>query len=457
MKMWSRLTVLLLGGYLALSRSFAYWGLPALLTPLGLPAYPLYIGEVTLAAFVLLKPSLSVRRWFSGIAVRSTLSGVSWSLYALIFYGIFQLLRGISLEHSPVTALQNLAFNFYPLYFFLGLWVGEHHPDFLRRFLHTFAWVIGVYGVAYMLALHRLPVVIPGTEVPLFGQPAGSAVALVGLLCYERTLVRAWAPLLLNTFVLLGLQVRAEWVGFVVALLLWGWLARRLSRVVAGIAVVVLLLFLGAIFDINLPSPRGEIATRELIGRGIAPVDPERAELYTEDAEVYAGTVSWRTRWWSAIWNSVHSEPTSALLGLGYGYPLANLGLYVPPEVRTPHNVFFYALGYSGWLGLAFFLALEVALTRLLLRANRASGELFGLAFLGMSLTISVFSNFFETPFNAIPFYLLIGIAAAPALRPLATGRPGLRLPASIPEAERPQVPAPAGPTSLPPVGGRRA
>ncbi|MDQ4144963.1 MAG: O-antigen ligase family protein, partial [Actinomycetota bacterium] len=419
----------MLAGYLSLSRSFAYLGLPTLLVPLGLPAIPLYLGELSLAAFVLAKPSLSVGRWFKAMLAPSPLSGVSWSFYALFFYGIFEVLRGISLGYPPITALQSFAFNFYPLYFFLGLWIGGRRPNFLPKFVRAFAWWNGIYGVAYMLFLHQLPFFLPGTEVPLFSQPTGSAIALVGLLCYERRLMNAWLPILLNCFVLLGIQVRAEWAGFVAALLLWGWLAKRLSRVLAGVAAVGLLLLLGALLDINLPSPRGEIATRELIGRGIAPVNPELAAQYTEEAEVYAGTVSWRTAWWSAIWNAVHDEPETALIGLGYGYPLATLALEVPPIIRTPHNVFFYALGYSGWLGVVFFACFQIALGRLLWRARGAS-QLFGLAVFVMGLTISLFSNFFETPFNAISFYLLVGIAAAPALS--VTAPPRAQLPSEL-------------------------
>jgi hypothetical protein len=37
----------------------------------------------------------------------------------------------------------------------------------------------------------------------------------------------------------------------------------------------------------------------------------------------------------------------------------------------------------------------------------------------------SVFDNFFETPFGAIPFFLILGIAAAPLVTPSrANGEP---------------------------------
>lgn len=84
--------------------------------------------------------------------------------------------------------------------------------------------------------------------------------------------------------------------------------------------------------------------------------------------------------------------------------------------LRTPHNIFFYALGYGGWIGVALFFLLQVSLARLLLRAYRVTGQPFGLVFWAMSLSLAFFGNFFETPFGAIPFYLLTGLAIAPVL-----------------------------------------
>ena len=85
-------------------------------------------------------------------------------------------------------------------------------------------------------------------------------------------------------------------------------------------------------------------------------------------------------------------------------------------EVRTPHNGFYYALGYTGWVGVVLFGLLQFAILRLLWQAFRCCGAVIGLAWWAMGFTVGLFGNFFETPFGAIPFYLLLGMSMAPAL-----------------------------------------
>jgi hypothetical protein len=67
--------------------------------------------------------------------------------------------------------------------------------------------------------------------------------------------------------------------------------------------------------DVDLPSPSGRgggrISVQEIVGRALAPLNPSLAEQYSEHAESYAGTVSWRTGWWQAIWAAVSKNPTT--------------------------------------------------------------------------------------------------------------------------------------------------
>jgi hypothetical protein len=223
---------------------------------------------------------------------------------------------------------------------------------------------------------------------------------------------------------MIGVQVRADWLGFSVGLLTYGIVTlgrgfQHLQRIVCAVAVALGLLVVGYIVDFQLPSPVGRggtISSREIIGRALAPLNSDIARQYSHNADSYAGTFSWRTEWWHAIWTSVLAEPVRAVIGYGYGYPLYSLTNYVPNDVRTPHNVFIYALGYGGWVGVAIFFLLQFSLLRLLLQAYRITGQPFGIMYWATALSGAFFSNFFETPFGAIPFYLLVGLAAAPAL-----------------------------------------
>jgi len=413
-KLWLFIVAFLLFGYLSMNRSFAY---------LGIPPLKLFIGELVLGAFLLTRPQALFGNWASALLNILPLSGVAWTLYLFLAYGILQFLRGIATGHPPFTAIQNLIFNIYPLYLFLGVWIGLQYPTFLPKFFRLFAWWHGLYGIVYILILDRVPWIIPGSslEVPVFSAPTGSGVALLGLFSFEPKLIRVWFLLLLNACVMLGIQLRSEWLGFSVGLLVLSLFGKQMRRVLKGVGIVVVLLSLGYITDFSLPATStrgGEISTRGIVGRVIAPLDPKLAAKYTEHSETFVDTVSWRTTWWQAIWDSVHEDETRSFLGHGYGFQLSSLVPYLEdrPDVRTPHNVFYYALGYGGWIGVALFFALQFCLARLLWSAYRLTNQPFGIAFWAMSLTWALFDNFLENPFRAIPFYLLIGLAIAPAL-----------------------------------------
>jgi hypothetical protein len=67
-----------------------------------------------------------------------------------------------------------------------------------------------------------------------------------------------------------------------------------------------------------------------------------------------------------------NSAPLLEAFGHGYGFDLFSLA---PPEVRggqekwevrTPHSVFYYPLGYTGWVGVVLFAALQLTILRLL-------------------------------------------------------------------------------------------
>jgi len=196
-----------------------------------------------------------------------------------------------------------------------------------------------------------------------------------------------------------------------------------MGRVVAGVSAVAALLIIGFITDFQMPAPStrgGQISTRDIIGRVISPVDPELAAEYSETAKTTAGTAEWRIVWWRAIWNTIHDSTETALIGEGYGYPLADLVGYSERDIRTPHNVFFYALAYGGWIGVVLFFALQATVAHLLWLGSKFSGTPCGLAIWALFFCGAFFGNAFETPFGAIPLYLISGLAAAPALMKVA-------------------------------------
>jgi hypothetical protein len=409
---WLGIIGILVIGYLSFSRTFAY---------IGIPPAKLFISEVCLVLFLLWGPRVGSKSWLEITRKLPCLRSLRLWYALFLAYGVFQVMRGIASGYPPLLALRDLAFNYYPLYFLLGLWAGIKRPDLLPRILRGFAWFNGIYGVFFILFLNRLDWFVPGVSnevapVAIFGQPIYSFVALLGLLAFERNLRSVLHLLMLNFFVLLGMQIRGEWLAFAVGLLLWGWLSKRLKQLaVAGTYLMLLVVLMYAI-DLKLPGPEtrhaGTISVRDLVGRSLAPISSDLASEYTADFQDAENTAVWRTIWWMQIWVSVHESPKRALFGFGYGYPLGDLVPYLEGEfIRTPHNAFLYTLGYSGWLGVAFFFAFQAELARLLWRTWKETGQPFGILFWGTSLVFASFTAFLETPYGAIPFYLIIGCA----------------------------------------------
>ena len=409
MTFWSKLLLLLVAGYLTLTRSFAHFGVPAA---------NLFIGEIAIAVFLLAQPQNVLQRWMTALRQPSKLSEFSTAFACFLAYGWFEAVRGLGKGNAPLLTLQGFAFHYYPICFFIGLWLGSEDPRLLRKVVRVLAWTNGVYGLLYIAILNRIPLGVPGTsDVPLFGQPAGSSIAILGLICLEPVLARVWHLLLMNLLVMLGLQVRAEFLGFILGVVLWSMLTRRFDRVLAGFVVVTAVLMAGLLADFRMPAPGtrgGQISTREIIARVVAPADPELAAEYADNAKSLAGTATWRLNWWQKIWDDVHQDTETAIIGEAYGFPLADLVGYRERDLRTPHSVFFYALGYGGWIGVVVFFALQATLGRTLWLAWRTSGLTFGPVLWVTFLSGACFGNAFETPFGAIPFYLLTGLAAAP-------------------------------------------
>ena len=116
---WSKWVLFLLVGYSLTARSFSY---------LGIPPAKLFIGDLTLAAFIFLRPRQLFDPWIKALTKGGPLGSLAWILLISISYGIFQVIRGVLLGFPPLTAVENLVFNVYPLYLFLGIWLGKRRP-----------------------------------------------------------------------------------------------------------------------------------------------------------------------------------------------------------------------------------------------------------------------------------------------------------------------------------------
>jgi hypothetical protein len=233
---WPIIAATLMLCYFCLSRAFAY---------VGIPPWKVFVSEVVLALFLLFGPKVGDTSWFRTALQLPALREFSIVFGIFFVYGILQVLHGILVGNPPFTALRDFAFNYYPLYIFVGLWAGLTRADFLLKLLRGFAWFNGIYGTIYLLGLNRINWFVPGvadeiSAVPIFGQPVYSFVALLGIIAYDQKPWRSWHLLALNSFVMLGMQLRTEWLAFAIGLITWFIVTRQGKRLLQAAAVFAL-------------------------------------------------------------------------------------------------------------------------------------------------------------------------------------------------------------------------
>lgn len=398
----ARVAVFLVYGFSFFGKPFSYIALP-------------------LGLILILDPRPLLKPMYAALTRPDPLSSFCWSLLLSFMYGICGVIYGFLAGYDLVTALQILTFTMYPSYLFLGIWGGSYAPNFLRRYIRFFAW-FGAICTPVNFILMNKPISLPGLgdETTL---SIGTGIGiLLGIFAFERNLYRYWFPIAAFSFWLIANQVRADWLGFGLALIIWAAATRQMSRVLGMVGALVFLLVVGFVADIHLPAVPGrggELSSRDTVARAIASVAPDLALEYSPDARGFVGTVGWRTSWWKAIREAVSEKPETIIFGLGYAYPIKALvpGQLKYSDLRSPHNIFYFVLSYSGMLGVTLFFWLQISVLLLLWRTYTATGQIFGLAFYVMTLVGAFFGNFLETPQGAIPMYLMTGFCIAPLLR----------------------------------------
>jgi hypothetical protein len=376
---------------------------------------------VPLGGLLILDPRPMLKPMYAALTRKDHLSSFSWAALLSFMYGIWGVVYGILLGYDAVTGLQILTYTVYPFYLFLGIWGGMYRPEFLRKYVRFFAW-FGAICTPFNLIMMSKPVTLPGLDGETVISLGTGIGILLGIFAFETRLSRYWFPIAAFSFWLIANEIRGDWLGFSIALLIWGAATKKIGRVLGMAAVIIVLLLIGFIADVRLPAVPGrggELSSRDTVGRAIAAIDPDLAREYSPNASTYAGTVGWRTQWWKAIREAVSEKPQTILFGLGYGYPIKALvpGKLRYSDIRSPHNIFYFVLSYSGVVGVALFFWLQVSVLLLLWRTYKATGQIFGMAFFVMNLVGAFFGNFLETPQGAIPTYLLTGFCVAPLLR----------------------------------------
>ncbi len=382
-----------------------------------------YLG-LALGGLLLFSARLLWDRWYRALTRASDpMNRVAWALLVSLLYGFAQVIRGILIGYEPMTALQILIFNLCPVYLFLGLWIGSRHPGIIRRYVRFVAWLAVVYTPLYFIFFKNLHIslsgILPGSGLEILGNPGSGSLALLGLLTVERSLAQFWLPVVVLVCLTIGYQERADWLAFGLCLFVWGKLTNKMGRFMAIVGCVFGILLIASLIDLKLPplpGRGGELSARGTFARMAGSISPEMATKFGVDAATARmdyGTVYWRKHWWAGIRNEVSKDYKSEIFGLGYGYPLAKLASRdVEKEgTRSPHNIFYFTLAYSGIVGFGIFCWLETCVMLVLWKVYKRSGETFGLIYFLFTLTGAFFGNLIETPQASIPLYILCGVA----------------------------------------------
>lgn len=398
--MWAVLVI----GYLTFGREFAYLGVP-----------PLYIGEAYLGFKVLQNTGNWLSR-FANDCLRGRLLPLAIGLH--LVWGVIEVGRSWNMGRPLFEALRTAAFNYYPLYVLIGIVIGQTVS--LPRFIRFMKVLTVVYAARIVLQLF----------MPVFGEQINIALLPVMLIALWSKL-EDWKwryPLLLISGYPLffgGTHGRGSMLGFVaglVAVSLASW-SRFLQWSTIGISLATLMMFIGPL----IPGPQGggpPLDPLVQISRVIASDHPNLAmkiikwrlggkttggyEDELHNLQGARGTAAWRQGIWQ---NAMKSLNTNTLLAMGQG-EATSLADVTPDgqDIHTPHNISIYCIYYTGWIGLLIFFLFLFGLwsTGQHFRSRELNGLFAGIFW--CSLMIAITGNFLETPFGAIPTYLLFGL-----------------------------------------------
>lgn len=287
-----------------------------------------------------------------------------------------------------------------------------------RRFVPWFFLFGPLAALVTVFFATRMPT-WPGTDVPFVSIKFDEFEAhLAGVAAFVITGLNpsSWWLALVGLEVLIGAPNRGGLVGFFLAFLVAGILARR-PRALLLPAIMLVVLFFAAALNVHVSVPGGSrdfSAAQIFDGLG----STVSSDVDTEDLQ---NTRDWRLNWWQKIWDYTVVGPYF-WTGKGYGINLAVDDGFQDAEelLRSPHNSHLTFLARSGVPGFLLWITLQLTwLTTMLLSFFRArqSGKLRWAALFAWIIsywvafvTAASFDVFLENPMAAVPFWTIFGL-----------------------------------------------
>lgn len=402
----------ILGGYVILGRTFSYLGVA-----------PLYPAELfMLSAFVFRG------RLIAQVVTRHAANADIVFIFSLVFVGVglLQTFRGIITNGEVVMSLKGMAGHYYVILFFVGMaFAAEKTERGFADMFWTIATGFAIYQLICVFLFPGINLLLPlatTRAVDLNVGGSGNSFIIVGTIALAPVMRRpAWIPVLLLFVTLLGPTPRATTLAVITGIV-WIVISTRNPRLLVqiGLGIICIAVFAGVFgpyISFNAGARSGTLSLWWVFGRFIGSVDADLASsilqsmgAYKEAENIYAlhGSGTWRLDFWRAILDSLRSE-TLWLFGHGYGVslgPIAGHGA----DIRTPHNFTIYFIGYTGVIGLLSYLLLLLSYFGKFMALPKSPLRTFLSAVMIAAVVQAFFSNNFETPFFAVPFYLVLGL-----------------------------------------------
>lgn len=391
---------------------------------------PIYVGEILLmvtlpwalmrihAAQVLRNPFfIALFAWMGYCAVRLLAGGIA--------YG--------------VDALRDSAIWYYGLFAIVGyvVWRCLSRTAWTRFFGVLFSALLLLTIASFGSEALDLPLKVPREDVLAATLIAAANFFLLAL----RTGRYLGLRLVISSIaigLMLPLEVRSATVGVLLLLAIFA-IQRRWSTLAAMIAIPTVAFALLALINVPLSgrvggNTAGDLLNRQLTVISLAIDGRVAANDPALPHDATSGTAVWRYNWWTALIGDTLSTPEKALFGVGFGtditWPLGIDQSNAERPLRSPHNIAVNIFTRTGTVGLALWLAMLGAWLWVVLRFIRVgdsadSDYLLWMATYAVTiLTVALFGVVLEGPFAAIPFFLLMGMAArqaqelAPAVQP---------------------------------------
>ncbi len=412
----ARILVVVVIGYWAFGKAFAYLGL-----------YPLYIGEIVLVAGLL----YLIHR--GTVPIPNQLLFWLYSLFSLVVVGQ-ALFSVLALGQAPVEVARNLAIAYYGVFAVItfALITRFAGTDFYRETLEVllprvapwiliFSTVTVVGGIFFRLALPVFPRT-DGVSV-LFYKPTDAVMPLIVLMVlwmrgYLRTRWMIWTAGLLA--IAMGRSRSAMMaVGIAVLAMIWRPTRRTLSMMSVALLVFVVLLITDARIDLGYR----EVSARQFLANFSSLVGSDEAASGLDATT--ARNKSWRADWWEAIYGDAVENDRYAI-GLGWGTNLADeFGFQTEAgdinALRNPHNALLGILARGGWLAASLWATFYLVLIYGLWQASRIFQHDKYRQDMTWIILIYVIASqingatdvFLESPQNAIPHWIVVGIGWA--------------------------------------------